>query len=213
VSGVNAFRRGPSGSRSKLFHEIVRVRELIERTAGLFVAKLLENVASMGEEAASQYSTAFRVKPVRICSSRMSWCRRPRLYWCNWSLEEGRGVVLEKGPWHNDAKLTAQRPPSASWALKGWHPAAGEEASFPTFLRARPCTRPPACPAGFDHCDAGTLQRWVDDNFQYSSYQYAEKYLMRNNRGQLRPPCAAEREAMMGFVPNFLLERLDEERA
>ena len=57
-----------------------------------------------------------------------------------------------------------------------------------------------ASPAGINHTDKDSLQRWRNDWFRFPPYTYKpENYL--TNEVSMRVACAEEREILMGFSP------------
>ena len=96
VSGLSASRRGAlEDPRSSLYQHYVRVRDLLQETFSWCpVHFVMESVSSMDEKDRAIYSRAVGILPYQIDSRNVSLCRRPRLWWFNWSLSEQLGLEI-----------------------------------------------------------------------------------------------------------------------
>ena len=96
-SGLNANRRGAlRDHRSCLFSHVSRIRELVRvHFCWAQVRYMAESVMSMDEGDGKVMTESFGDTPVCIDAAGVLLARRPRLYWCDWELLPGRGVVLQ----------------------------------------------------------------------------------------------------------------------
>ena len=69
----------------------------------------MESVASMSEGDRSIMSAAVETHPYKVDSGGISLCHRPRLYWLDWDLTEGRGSASLLPVWANRHGLVAGR--------------------------------------------------------------------------------------------------------
>ena len=168
VSGLNADKRGAlKDHRSKLFAEVPRIRDMVVKE--FFWAQvhtLMESVASMDIKDRNIMSEAINLQPWRIDSVGMALCRRPRLYWVTWELQESEGVRLTPPDenWdYGEVDLKAQVP-SEKFIRQGWK-LAGD--SLPTFTTARPSPIPGRKPAGLETCTHEEQARWREDDHRF----------------------------------------------
>ena len=80
------------------------------------------------------------------------------------------------------------------------------EKPFPTFTTSRPSPRPLRRPAGFHDCDEQEKERWRADAHRFPPYQYKACHCLQDRQGNLRTPSVQEREAILGFPPNYTLQ-------
>ena len=97
VSGLNSDRRGAlRDERSCLFAEVPRIRdELKHYFAWCAVFTQMESVASMDSADRDIMTAGIGVDPVMCDAGDLTWCHRPRVYWCDWELVESDGFWLE----------------------------------------------------------------------------------------------------------------------
>jgi hypothetical protein len=201
---LNAARKGALlDNRSCLAADLAALNAQVRTTFTL--AKhlfLAESVSSMDPEDLSIYSDFFELKPVQICCSSISPCRRNRLYWVNWRLLEEPNAILQSGALTNH--VTFELIPF-EWKdfLNPGSIKVDPSSPCPTFTRAIPKQEPGFKPAGIDKCDEETLQRWADDHYKFPPYTYQLKHCIRDPGGQMRQPTAEEREKMLGYPAGF----------
>ena len=207
VSGLNADRRGAlKDHRSGLFPHVERVFELVrEGFPWAQVHRLMESVASMDEADRVVMSQSAGSTPVLLDASGVTGCRRPRLYWPSWELEDGNGSSIStvKGEgWKRVMEVSLESPYFIEEFLEpGWHKCS--EQAFPRFTTSRPRSSPGRRPAGIQQCDASELQRWEADQFRFPPYQYRTPLCAQNKRGEVRVPSVEEREVLMGFPRGY----------
>ena len=203
VSGLNADRKGAlHDARSCLYVHVSRITQLVK---GHFrwcqVHTLMESVSSMDQVDRDHMSRDFGAQPVHIDAGTLTWCHRPRLYWCTWELVEGEGATLDTSQMVNVWWLVA-RQELAEVVEAGWDKVV-PTASFPTFTTSRPSSTPGRKPAGLRECAAHELKQWRNDLHRFPPYQYMDRHSLINRQGELRVPTVAEREVMLGFPAHY----------
>ena len=203
VSGLNADRKGAlRDARSCLYVHVSRITQLVK---GHFrwcqVHTLMESVSSMDQADRDHMSRDFGAQPVHIDAGNLSWCHRPRLYWCTWELVEGEGATLDTSQSVTVWWLVARQELSEV-VEAGWDKVV-PTASFPTFTTSRPSSTPGRKPAGLRECAAHELKRWSNDLHRFPPYQYMDRHRLVNRQGELRVPTVAEREVMLGFPAHY----------
>ena len=207
VSGLNADRRGAlKDHRSGLFPHVERVVDLV-RTAFPWaqVHRLMESVASMDTADRVVMSQSAGSTPILLDASGVTGCRRPRLYWPTWELEDGNGSSISTvtgDGWEQVTEVALESAYTVEDFLEpGWHKSSKQV--FPTFTTSRPRNAPGRRPAGLQQCDASELKRWEDDQFRFPPYQYRTPLCLYNKRGEVRIPSVEEREVLMGFPRGY----------
>ena len=205
VSGLNADRRGAlKDERSCLFSEVPRIRELFKQHfTWCPTYSLMESVASMDAIDRRHMSTAFGGLPVLCDAGDLTWCRRPRLYWCDWELVESPGFSFTSKSPEEPVQLRLEGTQDIGQVLRaGWIKVEPSQ-RFPTFTTSRPRDQPGRKPAGVQQCSLEELDRWTQDRYRFPPYQYCERHCVVNARNELRVPDVQEREAMLGFPVQY----------
>lgn len=205
VSGLNSDRRGAlRDERSCLFVEVPRIRELVKQHfvwCPTYV--LMESVASMDKQDRDQMSNGIGCQPVRCDAGDLTWCHRPRLYWCDWELREGPGAHVEPGDGGSPGVLRLEgNQPIDQIIRQGWLKV-NPSKPFPTFTTSRPRSTPGRKPAGVQQCSWDDLQRWEADWYRFPPYQYCQENCLVNRQNLLRLPDVSEREVMLGFPLHY----------
>ena len=207
VSKLNADRKGSQrGLRSSLYKEIPRIVGLIKRKfPWAQVHSFIESVASMDATDRAAMSEDLDLLPYKVDSAGISLARRPRLYWMTWEVlpEDGLEIIPSEGlGWYclRDIALTGQVE-QRDYLQPGWFLPPGHRLA--TFTTSRPSERPGRRPAGLHTCDAGTLQRWRDDDHRYPPYQYKPEYCVHHTIKACRVPTILEREVILGFPGHY----------
>ena len=195
-SGLNASRRGLASERGSLVEEVPRIRRELELSFQVPVHLFGECVASMQTDQLQAINEILGVTPIQICSGECSWCRRPRLYWISWPVNEEPGVTLEEGRDKNKARLHAERPPLRSWAQRGVEPCG--DGPFLTFTRAIPEKKPGHKMRGIERVNDEEKEIWANERYRFAPYQY-QRHNLVDYKGGLRSLNATEREAILGF--------------
>lgn len=200
VSGLNSDRKGAlRDHRSNLFQEVPRVRDLVKRYfCWCPVYTLMESVASMDQSDCAHMSTGIGGLPLKCDAACLSWCHRPRLYWCDWEIVEAQGFQLSQGQYGIRELILEGHQPLDALVKAGWTKVTPDK-PFPTFTTSRPRQTPGRKPAGIQQCSEAELDRWTQDQYRFPPYQYCTVHCLRNRAGDLRLPDAEERELMMGF--------------
>ena len=207
LSKLSSERSHLMDERSALFFEAVRIFDLVEDVAAekpLWVLKFLENVVADKADI-SEMSSTLRTRPVLVESADISRVRRPRLYWLSTPVTEAEGVKVTRGDLYDRVHLEAELEPLKIFLGEGVRWPAGDQddsVRFPTFTRAIPRKKPPPSPAGLSGTDEVAKQRWVEDQFRYPPYTYAEVYMVKQDE-ILRPLKSLEREVLMGFPRGY----------
>lgn len=163
---------------------------------------MYENVVSELVEDVRAVSHAVGVAPLLVESGEHCWIWRPRLWWLSWSLipcdhfeiHEG-GDCLKVTLLGNPGALSRQLAPHSVWP-RGLE---DSTARLPTCVRHLPRAKPPRMPAGLDLCNEAAIERWKSDDFAMPPYQYDEANCVVRSSGLIQPPCADEREVLIGF--------------
>ena len=201
VSGLNVDRKGAlRDERSCLFQEVPRIRdEFRQHFAWCPVFSLMESVASMDAKDRDTMTQGIGCAPVWCDAGDVSWCHRPRLYWCDWELLESPGVWFEDQDNNYPRRLCLEATQDIRQVIRaGWIKVEPEK-RFPTFTTSRPRAQPGRRPAGIHQCTAAEVQRWQQDQHRFPPYQYCQVHCLVNNKDQFRLPDVAEREMMLGF--------------
>ena len=202
LSGVKYNRENLQGRNSQLFYEVPRVTNLVKEEfgPGVCVKEVVENVASMDEDAAREISAELGCIPYKLDPSQAVPMRRPRFCWSTESLEGlFPDVTLSQGRYWVDVHAEAPYPELGDWVEPGFSWKGGEQGYIlPTCLKSIPRTQPPPRPAGLGKCDWATRQRWQDDQFRYPPYQYQEQYLFTSSTSW-RLVNANEKELLLGY--------------
>ena len=205
VSGLNCDRKGAlKEERSSLFAEVPRIRDLFrQHFPWCPTYSLMESVASMDATDRHHMSTAFGCEPVLCDAGDLTWCRRPRLYWCDWELVNSPGFSLEAMEADQPVQLHLEGHQDIVHVLRAGWVKVEPTLCFPTFTTSRPRAQPGRKPVGIQQCSLEELTRWTADQHRFPPYQYCEKHCVVNVRDELRVPDIQEREAMLGFPVNY----------
>ena len=204
VSGLNADRRGAlKDARSCLFAEVPRIRDLFKQFfTWCPVYSLMESVASMDATDRRHMSTAIGGEPIFCDAGDLTWCNRPRLYWCDWEILDAPGFTLEPRA-AEPVRLHLSGTQDIAQVIKSGWIKVEPGLRFPTFTTSRPRSHPGRKPAGVQQCTLEELQRWTTDEHRFPPYQYCEKHCLVNPSNELRVPDVEEREAMLGFPVSY----------
>ena len=159
VSGLNADRRGAlRDERSCLFAEVPRIRDMVKVAFSWCpVFTLMESVASMDKHDRDVMSQGIGVEPLHCDSGTLTWCHRPRLYWCDWEIVEGSGFWWTSGSAGEPRELSLEGCQDPHEVIRsGWIKVDATK-SFPTFTTSRPRPHPGRKPAGIQQCSSDEL--------------------------------------------------------
>ena len=186
--------------RSGLFYELVRVNKLVEQEAhdrGMWHFGLAENQEVFREETGWEQFLC--------CSGSLSHVRRPRFYWISSHDFERSKVMVTPGCGYTTLQFFGPKEPPPLWVSPGWQWVSQDQpVNLPTFTRSIPRAKPPRDAAGIGHTDPSALARWESDSYRYPPYTYKVEYCLTDSV-HLRVCGAAEREALMGFLPGHTL--------
>ena len=199
VSGLNASRRGAlEDPRSSLYQHYVRVRDLLVETfSWCSVHFLMESVSSMDEKDRAIYSRA-----VGILSWEVSLCRRPRLWWFNWTVAEQVGLDIvnpstSQAHDYGEIHLTAGLQ-DRDFLKPGWN-RVDPNRPFSTFTTAQASAKPRFAPAGLSRSTAADRSAWQKDRYRFPPFQYQKVNGVTHRKKGWRMLEIQEKEAIMGF--------------
>jgi hypothetical protein len=191
-----------------LFWVFVAKVELIRSAAAKLKVSTdvpLENVTSMdshGPEARQSISGIFG-KPFKFCSGEICWVRRPRYYWCSYSVNLCNSpdfVVEEETEWTR-LRGAGRRVRCINFEGGAARSGSSGQKPFLTFVSAVSKQKPGWRPAGLARSSPSMLRRWKQDLYRSTPYLYnTDNGVLQ--RGRWRPLMAVEREQLMGFRRN-----------
>ena len=204
VSGLNASRRGAlEDPRSSLYQHYVRVRDLITETfRWCSVHFVMESVSSMDEKDRAIYSRAVGILPYQVDARDVSLCRRPRLWWFNWSLSDRPGMEIvnpatSQAQDYGEIFLEAQVN-ERDFLKPGWNRVDGSR-PFSTFTTAQASAKPRFAPAGLSKSSAADRSAWQKDRHRFPPFQYQKANGVVHRKKGWRMLEIQEKEAIMGF--------------
>ena len=172
VSGLNANRRGAlRDHRSCLFSHVTRIRELVkvQFPCRARVRYLAESVMSMDECDRKVMTESFGDTPACIDAAGVSLARRPRLYWCDWELLPGRGVVIQPPMGSGSAQyrtVELKAEVKEEFFLEAGCQRTSRE-PLPTFTTSRPRENPGRKPAGLSTLNEEERRSWEEDHYRF----------------------------------------------
>eukprot|EP00435_Cladocopium_sp_Y103_P000532 s2010_g1.t1 len=203
LSRVRAFRENLLGEGSYLFwklHEVIgHVQKAFQGTAR--VKFVVENVASMDEDARQEISSYLEVQPVKLDPCDTLPFNRPRLAWCSEELVASEELSLWQEKDYVRAYVMDGYVKPKQWIKPGWSWPAGDDpqVKFPTFMKSIPRRVPPPFPAGLNKTAQDARTRWQEASFRFPPYQYDNKYLLVHPQQPPRLLEASEREILLGL--------------
>ena len=204
VSGLNASRRGAlDDPRSSLYQQFVRIRDLLcEVFSWCPVHFIMESVSSMESADRSVYTKAVGILPFEVDSKGLGLCRRPRLWWFDWAVNEGPGVTIynpySSHPEDYGEILLEAHTDLRHFLKPGWSKVASDR-PFSTFTTAQAAARPRFAPAGLSKATAADRASWEKDRFRFPPYQYAKLNGVMHRKHGWRMLAIEEKEVLMGF--------------
>eukprot|EP00438_Fugacium_kawagutii_P028684 Skav214062 [mRNA] locus=scaffold2017:694813:699466:+ [translate_table: standard] len=204
LSSLLAGGQGLDGSRSSLFFEMPRIFKGLKVAFNCPVFTFVENVFSMTEENRSRFSGVLGYEPVLLDCSWFSWCRRPRLFWCNWDViaDPSHGEQMIQHDGYQEWIHQVHRLPHAHWVDPGC--SCNSSGLIPTLTRSLPRKNPPRSPAGLTSASAGAIDRWRSDSYRFQVYQYEVAAMVTKPDNSLRTLSLTERESLMGFQKGYV---------
>ena len=208
VSGLNAGRKGAlSDPRSSLYQKYVQVRDWVKATFNWCPTYfLMESVASMNEEDRKAYTRGAGILPYLIDSSHISLCKRPRLFWFNWTVGAQEGCEIfppssAAASDYGEIWFTATVA-EENFLRPGWS-RADPTRSFSTFTTAQPSARPRFAPAGLSSTTTVDQEKWAHDRHRFPPYQYAYRNGVTHRKHGWRMLSIEEKELIMNFPLNY----------
>ena len=202
--------KGLAGERSKLFFEVPRIVRLL-RSCFKAVHFFVENVFSMTDESRATFSAVLGIKPYLVDAVNFTYCRRPRLFWCNWKLTSANARIIDHGSYF-EVFVSCQKLSPDFWLDPG-HAWDTHQGFVPTLTRALPAKKPPRQPAGLTRASDTAKARWIADEFCFQVYQYEDRAMVLAANGQRLLPSITERELLMGFDRDYTAAAFSEKES
>ena len=171
----------------------------------------------MTEENRKAFSSVLRTKPVLLDAKWLSWCHRPRLFWCSWEVQAlGEEELFDQGD-YLELRLPLTRGCDTEWLDAGCHWNRDKQSWLPTLTRPRKRARPPKDPTGLAAASESAKERWAKDRYRLPVCDYEQDAMVTTSEGSLRLPSPTEREMLMGFDRGYVTRAItpkltDEER-
>eukprot|EP00435_Cladocopium_sp_Y103_P054012 s1016_g17.t1 len=164
---------------------------------------VVENVASMDEEARQTISHYLDVVPVKLDPADILPVSRPRFAWCSEELHSMSGVELWTEKEYVRAYLTSDAVVTTNqWIRPGWNWDDQQgHVKFATFMKAIPRRVPPPFPAGRERATPEMVTMWTEHQYRYPPYQYNPKFWLTHTSQPPRLLDSSERELLLGFGP------------
>eukprot|EP00435_Cladocopium_sp_Y103_P067105 s619_g29.t1 len=199
LSSVRAYRQNLEGEGNTAKSQENPAQEFF--SPHTFIKFCVENVASMDENARMTISDHLQVCPIKLDPSDILPVIRPRLAWCSETLYEMEGLELWTEREFVRAYMTGDPVETSQWIRPGWSWPSEEGGCFPTFMKSIKRQKPPPQPAGYARASEDTRARWIQDEYRYPPYQYAERFLFYQKGAKPRLLDSSERELLLGFGP------------
>ena len=217
-SGLNRDRKGFKDSRSDGILQLVSlIQKLKEAGPNIEWNCLTENVASMtstdmfditehlGKTTITEHlgrtTPVWPFQPFHLDAALFGHINRPRVYWVDFPVEPV-GLKFERRIDYLKFTKTLPevvKPPISEFLDEGTVKCGA--GLFPTAVRWLPRAEPPSDPAGYEDCDAETLEKWTASGYAMAPYQFKKELGVIDKSGEERPPNADEREKLHGFKP------------
>ena len=162
----------------------------------------MESVASMNEGDRAAYTRGAKILPYLVESSGMSLCRRPRLYWFNWTVGAQEGCEIfppstaqatDYGEIWFEANVKVE-----NYLRPGWKPVRPDR-PFSTFTAAQPSRAPRFAPAGLSSTTTVDQEKWRLDRHRFPPYQYRYDNGVLHRKHGWRMLSIEEKELIMNF--------------
>ena len=207
VSKLNASRKGAVADPRSCLHQVFDqikewIKEVFTWCPNFF---LMESVASMNDTDRATYTLSSGVLPYKVDAFYLAPCRRPRLWWFNWVVENKEGTEIfppmscsptDYGEirFHFDYK-------DKQFLRPGWTKAGQKK--FLTFTTAQPSKKPRYRPAGIEKSSQRDLEVWEQDRHRFPPYAYDYENGVCHKRKGWRMLDINEKEIMMGMPLNY----------
>eukprot|EP00438_Fugacium_kawagutii_P017079 Skav213874 [mRNA] locus=scaffold2374:77699:81990:+ [translate_table: standard] len=200
LSSVRAYRQNLAGEGSNLFWQLLVLLEIITRVFShhCTIKFCIENVASMDDAARKEISQQLDITPIKFDPSDTLPFDRPRLAWTSCEVKASEQLELWQEKEYVRAYVTDGFITDKQWVTPGWT-RRDPESCLPTFMKSIRRQQPPPVPAGLRRADEATVNRWVEHEYRFPPYQYAERFLFDHPQLPPRPADASERELLLGY--------------
>jgi len=174
---LNRDRKGFKDSRSDGIHQLVSlIQKLKEAGPSIEWNCLTENVASMTSTDMSNITEHLGkiapTWPLHLDAALFGHVNRPRVYWADFPVEPV-GLKFEKRSSYLKFTKTSPevvKPPISEFLDEGTVKCGA--GLFPTAVRWLPRAEPPSDPAGYEDCDAETVEKWTASGYAMAPYQF-----------------------------------------
>ena len=190
--------------QSQRFFHVLRVLELFKRVFEVPVHSFVENTFSITTESRRAFNGILGTKPLLLDAKWLSWCERPRLFWCSWDVQPVDGEALIDRGDHFELKLPLTRGDPAEWLDAGCVWNGKEHEWLPALTRPKRRKTQPSDPDGLASASQEAVERWEQDQYRLQVYNYESDVMVKGVDGALRLPSPSERETLMGFDRGYL---------
>ena len=197
------------GEAPRRFFELSRVLDLLRDIFSVPVHYFVEGSFDMSAEHRNLFSRVLCTTPVLLDAKWVSWCHRPRLFWCSWEVFPLQGEHMENWEDYKELRVPLCREDASAWLdvnsvwngeSNGWLPAL----TCPHY-RKQPN---PSVMADLDLASQEAIRRWTEDHFRFPVGTYEAKNMVTGPDQALRLPSASEREALMGFDRGYITQAI-----
>ncbi|CAJ1365875.1 unnamed protein product [Effrenium voratum] len=209
VGAGSPSRESLQGEAPRRFFELSRVLDLLRDIFSVPVHYFVEGSFDMSAEHRNLFSRVLCTTPVLLDAKWVSWCHRPRLFWCSWEVFPLQGEHMENWGDYKELRVPLCREDASAWLdvnsvwngeSNGWLPAL----TCPHY-RKQPN---PSVMADLDLASQEAIRRWTEDHFRFPVGTYEAKNMVTGPDQALRLPSASEREALMGFDRGYITQAI-----
>ena len=170
---------------------------------------LVESVSNLDRVARCRFSKSVGLLPYLFDSKGVSLCKRPRLWWFDWNIQQQEGLDIFP-PSSIDpsdygvVEARGQVDPSGLLS-PGWKMTNSAQ-RFSTFTPSQPkALRPGNKPPGWHGCSLPDLQKWEGDRFRFPPHTYRFTNGVVHKKKGWRLLTIEEKEVIMGYPRGFTL--------
>ncbi|CAE7606234.1 unnamed protein product [Symbiodinium sp. CCMP2592] len=192
------------GQHSQLFFHVLRVIQLFKHVFEVPVHSFVENTFSITTESRQKFSNILETEPLLLDAKWLSWCERPRLFWCSWDVQPVDGEALIDRGDYRELKLPLTRGDPSEWLDAGCVWNGKNHGWLPALTRPKPRKTRPRDPDGLAGASDDAVARWEQDQYRLQVCNYESDVMVRGVDGALRLPSPSERETLMGFDRGYL---------
>ena len=166
---------------------------------------LLESLVSISPEMRAVFTRTTGVLPYKVDARYLALCKRPRLWWFNWSIPSTECTEIFP-PQNNQPDQIGEirfhhEVSSKNFLRTGWKTQQGFT-KFAAFTTAQP-SRSRRAPAGLESATAADLEKWERDRCRFPPYSYSRVNGVHHPKKGWRMLSVQEKELIMGWPFNF----------